>query len=111
LPANWKYPIVNFHFHKEHNMTHEEIEHIARKRANAKLGWFIHAGIYLLVNTFLITLSVWQGRHWAVFPSFGWGLGLLVHALSVWFAGAGSVLRESIVARERARLVAQRDPW
>jgi hypothetical protein len=92
-------------------MNHEEIERLARKRASAKLGWWMHAGIYLIVNAFLIAISTWQGRHWAAFPLFGWGLGLAIHGLAVWFAGAGSALLESMVARERARLVQARDPW
>jgi hypothetical protein len=92
-------------------MTNEDIERLARKRASAKVGWLLHAGIYLCVNAFLIALSVWQGRHWAAFPLLGWGLGLAIHGLAVWFAGAGSALREGLVQRERARLTAQRDPW
>jgi 2TM domain len=92
-------------------MTPETIERIARKRANAKLGWFMHASVYVIVNAFLMALSLWQGKTWAAFPLLGWGLGLAIHGVAVWFAGAGSALRETMVQRERARLVAQRDPW
>jgi 2TM domain len=92
-------------------MAPEDIDRIARKRANAKLGWFMHASIYLIVNAFLVALSLWHGRHWAAFPLLGWGLGLAIHGMAVWFAGAGSALREGLVQRERARLTAQRDPW
>jgi 2TM domain len=98
-------------FHQEHTMTNEDIDHIARKRANAKLGWLMHAAIYLIVNAFLVALSLWHGRAWAAFPLLGWGLGLAIHGVAVWFAGAGSALREGLVQRERARLTAQRDPW
>lgn len=92
-------------------MTPEHIDRLALKRANAKLGWFMHASIYLIVNAFLVALSLWHGRAWAAFPLLGWGLGLAVHGVAVWFAGAGSALRESLVDRERTRLKAQRDPW
>ena len=92
-------------------MTPENIDRIARKRANAKLGWFMHASIYLIVNAFLMALSLWQGKAWAAFPLLGWGLGLVIHCAAVWFAGAGSALREGLVQRERERLTAQRDPW
>ena len=92
-------------------MTPENIDRLARKRAIAKLGWLMHAGVYVVVNAFLIALSLWQGRHWAAFPLLGWGLGLAIHGVAVWFAGAGSALREGMVSRERARLAAQRDPW
>ena len=92
-------------------MTPENIDRLARKRANAKLGWFMHASVYLIVNAFLVALSLWHGRAWAAFPLLGWGLGLALHGLSVWFAGAGSALREAMVERERTRLTAQRDAW
>lgn len=92
-------------------MTLKNIDLIARKRANAKLGWFMHASIYLIVNAFLVALSLWHGRAWAAFPLLGWGLGLAIHGVAVWFAVAGSALREGLVQRERARLAAQRDPW
>jgi 2TM domain len=92
-------------------MNHEEIEHLARKRASAKLGWWMHAGIYLIVNAVIIVVHTWQGKQWVAFPLLGWGLGLAIHGIVVWFAGAGSVLRETMVARERARLVQARDPW
>jgi hypothetical protein len=92
-------------------MTNEDIERLARKRASAKLGWYKHAAVYAVINTFLIALSVSQGTHWAMFPLLGWGLGLALHGLAVWFAGVGSSLRESMVERERTRLTAQRDPW
>lgn len=92
-------------------MTNDDIDRLARKRANAKLGWYKHAAVYTLVNLFLIALSAYQGKHWAMFPLLGWGLGLALHGVSVWFAGAGSSLREGMIARERTRLAAQRDPW
>jgi hypothetical protein len=98
-------------FLKELDMTHDEIETLARKRANSKAGWFLHVTAYLLVNAVLVSLSVWQGRNWSIFPALGWGLGLLIHGMAVWFTGVGSALRERLVARERRALLAQRDPW
>ena len=82
-------------------MTDIEIETLARKRAKAKVGWFLHAVIYAAVNAALLGLSVWQGRNWSVFPALGWGLGLLMHGIAVWFTGVGSALRERLVERER----------
>ena len=35
----------------------------------------IHASVYVLVNLGLAALSLSQGRHWAIFPALGWGLG------------------------------------
>ena len=49
------------------------LEQLARKRASAKLGWYIHASVYVAVNLLLAALSAISGRHWAVFPAVGWG--------------------------------------
>jgi hypothetical protein len=92
-------------------MNHEDIERLARKRASSKLGWYKHAAVYAIVNTFLIAMSIWQGKHWAMFPLLGWGLGLALHGVSVWFADTGSALREGMVERERQKLSVQRDAW
>ncbi len=92
-----------------HQPTHEvPIDRLARKRAGAKLGWYIHACVYLVVNVALTALSLHQGRHWAAFPALGWGLGLAVHGFLVFVLGTGSELRERMVQRERDRLNARR---
>jgi hypothetical protein len=87
------------------------LEQLARKRAGAKLGWYIHATVYLLVNLLLVALSVSSGRHWAVFPLLGWGLGLAVHGAVVFLLTGGAGLHERLVQQERERLTLQRDPW
>lgn len=89
----------------------EEIERLARKRAGAKLGWFIHATVYLTVNLLWFTLSEYGFGHraWSVKPMLGWGLGLALHGASVWLLGAGGNLRERMVQRERDRLQQAQD--
>lgn len=87
------------------------IERLARRRAAAKMGWYIHAVVYIAVNLLLTVLSFSAGRHWAVFPALGWGLGLAIHGLVVFVATGGGGLHESLVRRERERLNLQRDPW
>ena len=94
------------------NLTPEQrIERLARRRAGAKMGLFIHAAIYILVNLLLAVLSASSGRTWAVFPALGWGIGLGVHAFIVFFATGGGGLHARMVQAERNRLQLQRDPW
>lgn len=92
-------------------LSFDAVENLARKRAGAKLGWFVHASVYTVVNLFLISSALLTGKAWAIFPLLGWGLGLAIHAAVVWLAGGCSALHERLLARERARLAAQRDPW
>lgn len=87
-------------------LSEEEIDRLAEKRARSKLGWYLHACIYLLVNGLMFTLTaLGHGRaHWTMFPALGWGVGLLFHGISVFVLGRGSELRERMVERERERL-------
>ncbi len=88
-----------------------EIERLARRRAGAKLGWFIHCAVFVCVNALLMTISLANGKPWAFFPLMGWGLGLAIHGALVWLGSPGSVLHERLLQSERARLQARRDPW
>ncbi len=94
-----------------HTLSPAEIERLARRRAGAKLGWFIHAAVFIAVNTLLMTISLASGKPWAVFPLAGWGLGLAIHGAVVWLGSPGSALHEKLVQQERTRLQALRDPW
>lgn len=87
------------------------LERQARKRAGAKLGWYIHACVYLCVNLLLVMLSAASGRGWAVFPLLGWGIGLAIHGAVVFLVTGGGGLHERLLQRERERLSLQRDPW
>lgn len=87
-----------------------DIERLARKRASAKMGWYIHASIYIVVNLMLAVLSAMSARHWAVYPAVGWGLGLAIHGIVVLLVTSRFDLHERMVQRERQRL-AQSDPW
>ncbi len=87
------------------------LERQARRRAGAKLGWYLHAAVYVAVNLLLAAISLSAGRHWALFPALGWGLGLVLHGLGVWLGLGGGGLQQRLIDQERARLASQRDPW
>ena len=84
----------------------DDIERLARKRAGAKLGWYIHATVYVVVNLFLFAMSEYGmgHRHWSIYPLLGWGLGLVLHGVAVFVLGSGSTLRERMIENERARI-------
>jgi hypothetical protein len=89
----------------------QELERLARRRAGAKLGWFIHATVFVCVNALLMTISLTYGKPWAFYPLMGWGLGLAIHGAAVWLGSPGSALHERLLQAERRRLQTQRDPW
>ena len=89
----------------------EDIDRLARKRAGRKMGWYIHAFIFITVNTGLAVLSTFTGRHFALVSSFGWGLGLMIHGAVVFLLQPGGGLRERLVQQERERLRKQQGKW
>jgi hypothetical protein len=86
-----------------------DLEREARRRAGAKMGWYIHACVYIAVNLLLIGISTMSGRPWAIFPAFGWGLGLAIHGAVVFFVTGGGGLHQRLIDRERQLL--KREPW
>lgn len=87
-------------------LTPEQVERMARRRAGAKLGWYVHAVVYVLVNVAVFAMSSYAFglRPWSVFPLLGWGVGLALHGISVFVLGSGSGLRERMIQQERERL-------
>lgn len=88
--------------------TAQDFEALAHCRVGARLGWLTHATVYVLVMGGLTAAAYWQGRNPPLGAALGWGLGLAIHGLRVFAAGAGSALHERLVAAERARLIARR---
>ena len=88
----------------------EDIEQLARKRAGAKLGWYTHAAVYVVINLVLFAISQYGlgTRRWSLAPLLGWGLGLALHGIAVFVLGAGSGLRERMVQKERDKLQRER---
>ena len=93
------------------SLAFEEIDRLARKRTVAKLGWYTHASLYLVINLRMFAMSKYGfgSRSWSPFPLFGWGLGLALHGISVFVPGTGSGLRERMVQQEREKLQRQQD--
>jgi hypothetical protein len=87
-------------------LTPDDMERLAHKRAAAKLGWYVHALVYVVVNLLLFALSTYAFGHrpWSAFPAVGWGIGLALHGISVFVLGDGSSLRQRLIQRERERL-------
>jgi len=70
-------------------MNEEEIKHRrAKKRVEALRGFYIHLGVYVLVNLFLFLLNIITSpdRLWFYWPLLGWGIGVIAQAFSVFGA-------------------------
>ena len=65
----------------------------ARERIKDLKGFYSHLGAYVGVNLFLFMINMvnMSGGDdiWFIYPLFGWGIGLVSHALQVFTAGEG----------------------
>jgi len=57
----------------------------AKERVKALRGFYIHLGVYVLVNLFLFLLNITTApaRLWFYWPLLGWSIAIVVHASSV----------------------------
>jgi len=81
------------------------IEARARRRVGMKIGFYVHAMVFVLVNSalYLVNSITGSGR-WYVFPLWGWGLGLAIHGLVTLVALQGDGIRDRMVREEIERL-------
>jgi hypothetical protein len=82
----------------------DDLKRIARRRVRARLGLYIHATVYVVVNAFLALVQSQTTPQvaWALWPAAGWGLGLTIHAAVVFLGNSG--VRERMEAEELRKL-------
>jgi 2TM domain len=73
----------------------------ARKRVEARLGFFAHLAVYVVINVVLLIVVGWDFLWATVF----WGIGVVAHAYGVFFADSGRMKawKEQQIAKEMAR--------
>ena len=77
----------------------------ARRRVGMKIGFGIHALVFVLVNAGLFAIDSAGGAgRWAHFPLMGWGLGLAIHGIVTAIGLQGDGLRERMMQAEMQRL-------
>lgn len=78
------------------------LEKQARRNVGMRLGWWIHATVFVLVNAGLLLTGKPGG--WFGLPTGGWIIGLLAHGAVVWLQPLGHGIRERMLEKERQRL-------
>ncbi|MES2100522.1 MAG: 2TM domain-containing protein [Pseudomonadota bacterium] len=88
-----------------HHPESTSLEARARRRVGRKMGFYIHATVFVLVNLGLFAINAISGEpHWARFPLMGWGLGLAIHGLVTFIGLQGEGVRRGMLEREIERL-------
>ena len=61
----------------------------AKKRVEALRGFYVHLGVYVVVNLFLFLFNIvtTPDSLWFYWPLLGWGIAIVVHASSVFIFG------------------------
>ena len=92
-------------FSERFSARRDPIEREARRRVGMKMGFLIHALVFVLVNLGMFALNVAVGgTRWAHFPAYGWAVGLAIHGIVVYARLQGFGLRETLLRREVERL-------
>jgi hypothetical protein len=71
-------------------MKNHEAYQRAKKRVEAKMGFYIHLAVYIGVNILLIIINLITSPQylWFIWPLFGWGIGVFFHGISIFvFSG------------------------
>jgi len=74
----------------------------AKKRVEAKIGFYIHLAVYVGVNILLIIINLLTSSQylWFKWPLIGWGIGVFLHALRVFAFSGGSAIKEQMIQKE-----------
>lgn len=65
-------------------LTEQEKIRRAAERADAEIGFMVHAVVYVLVIALLVFVNYRAGGAWWVqWPALGWGIGVIGHAVGV----------------------------
>lgn len=86
-------------------MQDQDAYEMARRRVNAKLGFYIHLVVYVAVNILLVFLNLRFSpeRIWFFWPLLGWGMGICFHALGIFVFASGSPVKERMIQQELQR--------
>ena len=66
-------------------MSEEQIYEEAKKRVEAKKGFYVHLTVYICVNILLVLIWAFVaggGFPWFIFPIVGWGIAIIIHGVS-----------------------------
>lgn len=83
-------------------MTETREHAAARRRAEAKYGFFVHAGVFAAVMVLLVTIDLVTspGVTWFFWPLIGWGLAVAIHGVRAFVLADRSDIVDALTERE-----------
>ena len=64
----------------------DELRKKAKKRAEEKIGFYVHFVVYLMVNLLLYVIWWTNGAQmppWPMWATIGWGIGIVAHFIAM----------------------------
>jgi hypothetical protein len=63
----------------------------AKERVDEIKGFYTHLTVYIVINLMLFTINMLTSPEglWFIWPLMGWGVAIVLHALSVYSPGLG----------------------
>lgn len=83
-------------------MSHTDQYGTARRRAEAKYGFFVHAAVYAAVMVLLVIINLVTspGNIWFIWPLIGWGFAVVLHGLRVFVLADRNDILDALTERE-----------
>jgi hypothetical protein len=66
--------------------SYQQLYKQAKRRVNARIGFYSHLFSYIGVNILLVTiylLTMGGGYPWFIWPALGWGVGVVIHFVQI----------------------------
>jgi hypothetical protein len=89
------------------DMENQEAYQRAKRRAEAKIGFYIHLAVYVGVNILLIIINLSASPQyiWFKWPLLGWSIGLFFHGMSIFVFSGNKFkeIKEKMIEKEMKR--------
>lgn len=67
---------------RQYRATKERDREFEQYKREERNGFYGHLIPYVLVNIFLAAMAIGDHESWYIYPLFGWGIGLAIHAFA-----------------------------
>ena len=83
-------------------MKNQEVYSNVKKKVEARMSFYTHLLVYLVVITMLtiLNLTVAGDYFWVIWPMIGWGSGVIIHGLFTFVVDSESSLKERLIEKE-----------
>ena len=83
-------------------MENNEAYRRAKKKLEAKRGFYMHLFVYIGVNILLVIINLLTSPQyiWFIWPLLGWGIGVFFHALGVFVFPGRLTITEQMIEKE-----------